>query len=345
MKIIHSERHMLHATSENVPGCAFAFREVPERAERILAALESAVPGEFRPPDDYDRAALTTVHPEGYLDYLRDAYSLRQTFLADGHPVVAEAFAVRSARRRPNTYPGIVGNYHFDNAAPILAGTWEAVLASANCALTAADAVRSGDRVAYALCRPPGHHAAADLAGGYCYLNNAALASRHLQRGTDTRVAILDVDFHHGNGTQEIFYSDPTVLYLSLHADTTVEYPFFWGGEEETGAGAGEGFNRNFPLPDDTDDTLYLETLDRAIDVLRDFHPEYLVVSAGFDLMEGDPEVLGLGFRITGVGLGEIARRLARLSLPTVLVQEGGYRLTHLGEYAATFLHSFNDAL
>jgi acetoin utilization deacetylase AcuC-like enzyme len=197
--------------------------------------------------------------------------------------------------------------------------------------------VRAGERVAYALCRPPGHHAGPDLYGGFCYLNNAAVAARYLQT-QGAKVAILDVDYHHGNGTQEAFYSDPEVLYCSLHADPDDDFPYYWGAVDECGVGAGEGLNHNWPLTADTDDATYLSTLDAALAVISEFRPCYLVVSAGFDIVTSDP--VG-SFRITGEGLHEIANRIAGLALPTVIVQEGGYALGTLGQNAVAFLQPF----
>ncbi len=238
---------------------------------------------------------------------------------------------------------------------PILEGTWEAAYWSAQCALSAAEAVLAGEQVAYALCRPPGHHAARDLYGGFCFLNNAAIAARDLQThlshsrglrlgrsetGPGVRVALLDIDYHHGNGTQEIFYSDPTVLYCSLHADPDREYPYYWGGADECGEGAGEGANRNWPLPSKTGDATYLAALDEALGLIREFEARYLVISAGFDIVARDP--VG-GFTVTTDGLHEIGQRIAALSrhMPTVIVQEGGYLLERLGENAIAFLSAF----
>jgi len=229
-----------------------------------------------------------------------------------------------------------LGRYSFDTSTPIAEGTWDAAYWSAQCALTAADLVRAYRETAYALCRPPGHHAGVDFYGGYCYLNNAAIAARYLQ----ARVAILDIDYHHGNGTQEIFYSDPAMLTCSLHADPDEEYPYYWGGADELGTEAGEGFNRNWPLPLGTGDAAYLETLDEALAVVRDFGPEYFVISAGFDIVAGDP---GGGFKVTTAGLAEIGRRIAGLAghVPTLIVQEGGYLLDELGTNAVAFLSAF----
>jgi len=212
--------------------------------------------------------------------------------------------------------------------------------------------VREGLRAAYALCRPPGHHAAADLYGGYCYLNNAAIAARYLQSSgsrpsslpesralpTPTKVAILDIDYHHGNGTQLIFYADPAVLYCSLHVHPDEDYPYYWGDADETGVGPGEGTNCNWPLPRGTGDKAYLAALDEALAAIGEFAPDYLVVSAGLDTTEGDPEG---GFCLSTEGLHAIGECIAGLAMPTVVVQEGGYRLDRLGDNAVAFLQPF----
>jgi acetoin utilization deacetylase AcuC-like enzyme len=235
--------------------------------------------------------------------------------------------------RRPRGLRGLLGYYAFGSGSPILEGTWEAAYWSAQCALTAAGLLRRGERLVYALCRPPGHHAGPDLHGGYCYLNNAAIAAHSLRAAG--RVAILDVDYHHGNGTQLIFYSEPDVLFCSLHVHPDEGYPYYWGGAEERGAGLGEGANRNWPLPGSTGDDEYLPVLACALATIEAFRPQNLVVSAGFDGLEGDPEG---SFRLSVAGLAEIGRRIGALGLPTAIIQEGGYRLEVLGESAVAFL-------
>jgi acetoin utilization deacetylase AcuC-like enzyme len=207
-------------------------------------------------------------------------------------------------------------------------GTWEAAFAAARCALTAAACVAQGARSAYALCRPPGHHAARATYGGYCFLNNAALAAQHLRDLGCRRVAVLDLDAHHGNGTQEIFWERPDVLFVSIHGTPETEYPYFLGHADERGAGAGEGYTRNLPLPRDATWEQYGPALDAALDAVARFGPDALVVSLGVDTFEGDPigplALRGEHFPIMG-------RRLAALRLPTVIVQEGGYAVAEIG--------------
>ncbi len=204
----------------------------------------------------------------------------------------------------------------------------------------AARLVRDGADAAYALCRPPGHHAYADMAGGFCFLNNTAIAAQDLV-ATGRRVAILDVDVHHGNGTQGIFYRRADVLTVSLHADPLRFYPFFWGYAAERGEGEGLGANLNIPLPRGTGDAAYLEALARAMRRIRAFAPDALVVALGLDAHEGDPFK---GLAITTGGFGRIGAAVRGLGLPTVLVQEGGYLSDDLGANLAAFLQGFSNA-
>jgi len=340
MHIVYAEQHKLHATDAvEYEGQPFVTDEVPARAEIILSAVRAAGLGPVRAPADHGLDPLLAVHPADFVAFLRDVYAESAAALGQAEPVFASTFPTRPIRYRSKSVYGRAGYYAFGTGSPILAGTWAAAYWSAQCALTAADLVKNRAGAAYALCRPPGHHAAADLYGGFCYLNNAAIAARYLQAASPLRakIAILDVDYHHGNGTQEIFYADPSVLYCSLHAHPDDDYPYFWGSADERGDGPGEGFNRNWPLPQKTGDAHYLAALDEALAVVRDFAPRYLVVSVGFDIADGDP--VG-GFGVTLDGMRAVGQRIAALSrgTPTVLVQEGGYLLERLGQNAAAFL-------
>jgi acetoin utilization deacetylase AcuC-like enzyme len=223
-----------------------------------------------------------------------------------------------------------------DLSACIVEGTYEAALASANCALSAAQAVADGERSAFALCRPPGHHAGKDYAGGYCFINNASVAANWLSsRGI---VALLDMDYHCGNGTQDIFYDRNDVLTISIHADPNFEYPHFAGYADERGIGKGLGFHHNFPLPAGTDDAAYVGTLKHTLELIRDFEPAYLVVSAGMDIYADDP--LGK-IRVTTDGIIEIGKLISAPRLPTVIVMEGGYNNAALGKNMTGFLGEF----
>src|SRR5215218_10384540 len=251
--------------------------------------------------------------------------------------LIPDTFAVgrlaRGGGRDPGGGIGRAGWFCFDTATPLVAGSFAAAQAAADVALTAADLVAGGAPAAYALCRPPGHHAGSGYYGGFCLLNNAAVAARRL--AALGRVAVVDVDFHHGNGTQDIFWEDPEVLYVSLHGDPAVHYPFFTGAADETGGGPGTGTTRNLPLPDGTGDDAYLGALAEAMAVVAAFDPAVLVVSAGFDTFEGDP--IG-AFGVTTAGFGRIGAVLAAAGRPVLVVQEGGYAVDALGANAVALL-------
>jgi len=356
MHIIYTDQHKLHPTDQaQLEGYPLAMDEVPARAEIILSAVQAAQLGAIIAPTDHGLDPILAVHDADFVNFLQHAYTDSARFKKASR-IFPDTFATRYTGRKPHGFLGLKGYYAFDPYSPILAGTWTAAYWSAQCALSAADFIRAGERVAYALCRPPGHHAAANLYGGYCYLNNAAITARYLQEAdtpavggqrpalrpkgvsNGSAVAILDIDYHHGNGTQAIFYTDPSVLFCSFHAHPDSEYPYYWGTVDERGQGTGEGYNHNWPLPLGTDDESYLTALNEALAIIQAFVPQYLVVSAGFDIFVGDP--VG-GFSVTTVGLHEIGLRIAALNLPTVIVQEGGYLRENLGENAVAFLRAF----
>ena len=245
--------------------------------------------------------------------------------------------------RRDFSYPasavGQAGYHMADTACPIGADTWNSVYWSAQTAVHAARLVRDGAPAAYGLCRPPGHHAFADIAGGFCFLNNSAIAAAELRRQHE-RVAIVDVDLHHGNGTQGIFYRRDDVLTVSLHADPVRFYPFFWGHASERGEGPGLGFNCNLPLPRGSGDEPFMEALGVGIERVRAFAPGALVVALGLDAFEGDP--FG-GLAVSTPGFARIGAALAALGLPTVVIQEGGYLCDALGDNLASFMDGFGN--
>jgi len=341
MRTIYSEAHRLHdASSILVDGQPFELDETPERAAQLLTAVQAANFGPVEPPEDHGLEPILAVHSADYVQHLRTIFADYAAYKGEPSPVFPETLPTRPIRHRPRHPDGRKGYYAFGVGTPILEGSWTAAYWSAQCALTALDRVLAGEPSAYALCRPPGHHAMRDAYGGFCFLNNAAIAAQAARKQLDKNVAILDIDFHHGNGTQEIFYKDPDVLYCSLHADPDEEYPYFWGSAEETGEGRGLGYNLNWPLPPGVDDAAYLRALDEALEVIRRDQPGLLVLSAGLDIASGDP--VG-GFNITLAGFAEIGRRIAALSLPTVIVQEGGYLIEKLGESITALLEAFRD--
>lgn len=315
--------------------------EVPRRAEMLLAAVRAGG-HEVVAPAAYGLQPCAAVHTARYLRFLETAHA-RWTALPDEQPspeIVPNVHPGPNMDRYPAHVVGQAGWHQADTACPIGARTFEAACAAANAAVDAAERVLAGqERGVYALCRPPGHHAYADRAGGFCFLNNSAVAAQRLvERSGGERVAVLDVDVHHGNGTQGIFYGRGDVLTVSIHADPAAFYPFFCGYADERGEGAGAGANLNLPLAQGTGDAGYLEALDRALEAVRAFRPAALVVALGLDAYGGDP----LAFLdVTTPGFAEIGRRIAGLGPPTVLVQEGGYVCDALGDNLASFLGGF----
>lgn len=339
MKIFYSETHRRHAPPFEVfdGGVRMPYLENPDRMDRILQALRETAWAELLEPQDFGLDPIRAVHAGHYLDFLASAWTeWLATEPKDSSTLLPATFALRRHPHIPKSLLGRAGYYIMDLSACIVAGTYQAALVSANCALSAAASVVEGQRSTFALCRPPGHHAGKDYAGGYCFINNAAVAAQWLS--LQGRVAILDMDYHCGNGTQDIFYDRADVLTISIHADPDFEYPSYMGYADERGAGEGLGFHRNFPLPKGTDDALYVRTLDEALSMIRDFKPAYLVVSAGMDVYADDP--LGT-IKVTTAGIGEIGKRIATLALPTVIVMEGGYANEALGKNILAFLQPF----
>jgi acetoin utilization deacetylase AcuC-like enzyme len=309
--------------------------DVPERIDGILAAIRAADLGPIIAPDDAGLEPIRAVHDAGMVEYLATAYARQRRQSGREKPVSPTFFPPPGQRRRPASLKGLTGLYCTSMGVPIDQHTWPAAVASAQCAATGAARLYGGERHVYALCRPPGHHAGPDFFGGYCYLNNAAVGARALRAESDQRVAILDTDYHHGNGTQAVFYSDPDVWYGSVHVDPAFDYPFYAGYADETGAGAGKGRNCNVPLPPEVGEEQYLSALDTLLARLVTFGSRWLIVSAGFDTYIHDP--IGT-FQVTTGGFHEVGRRLGELHIPTLVVQEGGYCTADLGQNVVAFL-------
>ncbi|RPI90279.1 MAG: histone deacetylase family protein [Chloroflexi bacterium] len=340
MKVYYSETHRKHDPPFEVfdGGLRVPYFETPERMDRILSALQQTDWAEIAAPQDFGLDPIYAVHDQDYVAFLASAWTewLASDAL-DKSTLLPATFALRRHPQKPASLLGRAGYYMMDLSACIVAGTYAAALASANCALSAAQAVTNGERSAFALCRPPGHHAGKDYAGGYCFINNAAVAANWLS--TKGKVALLDIDYHCGNGTQDIFYARADVLTISIHADPSFEYPYFAGYANETGSGAGLGFHKNFPLGKGSDEARYLPALEEALSLIRRFEPKYLVVSAGMDIYTDDP--LGT-IKITTAGIGEIGKRISALGLPTVIVMEGGYNNDVLGINIVSYIGEFN---
>ncbi|TAJ25480.1 MAG: histone deacetylase family protein [Reyranella sp.] len=337
MKIVYSDKHAGHDPQTFiVRGVKQRSAEQPERATRLLAAAKAAG-HQILPPKEYGAAPAATVHSADYIDFLQVAARDWAKLPGAGPEVVPNMHPARAHASYPKALAGRAGWHQADMACPIGPHTWEAALSATEVAATAADMVLNGETHAYALCRPPGHHAYADMAGGFCFLNNSAVAAQRL-RAAHQRVAIFDVDVHHGNGTQGIFYERDDVLTVSIHADPAWYYPYFWGHAQEQGAGKGQGFNLNLPLPLGSPDQPWLEAGDKALARIKDFQPTALVVALGLDASESDPLQ---GLKVTGAGFHAMAEKIARLGLPTVLVQEGGYLGDDLGRNLVQFLAGF----
>jgi acetoin utilization deacetylase AcuC-like enzyme len=344
MQIVFSDAQLAHAPRRFlVRGDWQPCPEKPERAAMLLEALQQAAGHAVVSPNWLSSIAvsdaITAVHDRRYLAFLQTAHQ-RWRALPGSADLVTPNMHPRS---RQDGYPAsIIGQAGFhmaDTACPIGADTWGAVAASASTAVHAAQLVLDGRQAAYALCRPPGHHAYGDMAGGFCYLNNSAIAAQYLRQKAK-RVAILDVDVHHGNGTQAIFYDRADIFTTSIHADPANFYPFFWGYAQETGIDDGHGYNRNMPLPLGSDDSVFLGALKAMIDVLHGFAPEALVVALGLDAFVADPLA---GLKVTTDGFREIGRLIGGIKLPTVLVQEGGYPAPELGDNLLAVLAGFAE--
>jgi acetoin utilization deacetylase AcuC-like enzyme len=339
VRVVHSPLHARHDGGKELHrGELVPCFEMPVRADYILSAVRRAG-FESSEPRPFGLESLLRVHDAGFVEFLRTAHAEWRAAGKQGF-MLPSGFPARSLRRDhiPSGINGKMGYYAFDASTPIVEGTWDAALAAAHCALTAAAWVAEGDPSAYALCRPPGHHAGHSLYGGYCFLNNAALAAQSLRDSGFARVAVLDVDYHHGNGTQDIFWERSDVLFVSIHASPETEYPYFLGYADERGAGEGEGYTRNFPLPRGTGWKEYSTALEAALDVVAGFSPQALVVSLGVDTYEGDPIS---AFKLGTQHFPLMGRRLAELKLPTVFVQEGGYAVEDIGTNVAGVLEGF----
>ena len=341
MRVVLAEDYSVHAPSGFISrGNRAANPEVPERAAILRRAVEAGS-HEVIAPKDFGLAPVQAVHDAGYLDFLQTAWD-KWSALPDHAPeILPNVHPGRNMNIYPTHIVGLAGHYQADTACPIGPGTWQGALSSAQVALTAADAMWRDGKPTYALCRPPGHHAYGDQAGGFCFLNNSAIAAQHLRDQGAEKVAILDVDVHHGNGTQGIFYSRGDVLTVSIHGDPHSYYPFFTGYADEIGAGRGRGANLNLPLAKGTGDAAYLETLDTALAAIDAFGAEALVIALGLDASEKDPLAF-LG--VTTDGFRQIGSALGAGSRPTVIVQEGGYISDILGDNLAAVLAGFDSA-
>ena len=337
MKTVFSALQLGHAPTKFLSkGNIVDYPESPERARTLLEGARQAG-AQICAARRFEPQAFMSIHTRPYVSFLQEAFAAWQKLEGAGpelmpslRPLVVPLVASDHIMAR-------AGRFMMDFSCAITAGTWTSVAASAATALTAAELVAKGEPLAYALCRPPGHHAYASRAGGFCYLNNTALAAQQLRQSYD-RVAILDIDVHHGNGTQAIFYRRDDVLTVSIHADPEEFYPYYWGAAVEQGDGPGKGYNLNLPLPVGSGDDQWLQNLELALKRIEAYQPGVLLVALGLDAHEADPLK---GGTVTQAGFARIAGEIAALNLPTVIVQEGGYLTEHLPDNLAMFLAAY----
>lgn len=344
MRVFGSDKHRLRAAqTELCGGLLVPPFECPERVDYIEAELANR--GFLSPvePTDFGLEPIRRIHEDGFLTFLQTCWN---DWVEEGFEGEAIATTWPSRRmtlsRPPRNIDGKIGYYCLASETSISEGTWEAAYWAAQVALSGAKAIQDDDPAAFALCRPPGHHAAQDMFGGYCFLNNAAIAAQFLLDQGAKRVAILDVDFHHGNGTQAIFYDRADVLFLSLHGDPDDAFPFFLGAATETGEGAGEGFTVNYPLPIACPYSAWKAALVDALERIAGYAPDALVVSLGVDTFEKDPISF---FKLKSADFTDYGGLIAGLGLPTLFVMEGGYAVAEIGVNTVNVLEGFSQSL
>ncbi|MEM7171161.1 MAG: histone deacetylase family protein [Pseudomonadota bacterium] len=341
MLTVYSEAHRKHHPKHELAGGEFVRPfEMPRRMDMILDRLGQAGMDQIVSPEDHGMTPLRRIHDNAFLEFLEGCWDEWETEGFAGEAIASVWPARRMQQRPPDHIDGKLGYYALAAETAICSGTWEAARSSANVALTARQAIADGLNCAFALCRPPGHHAAADLFGGYCFLNNAAIAAQAFLDDGASRVAVLDVDFHHGNGTQDIFYGRDDVLFLSLHGDPRQAFPNFLGYEDEAGAGKGEGFNGNYPLPPGTDYECWGQALASACQRIQQFGPDAIVISLGVDTFKEDPISF---FKLDSDDFRHYGNLLAGLNRPTLFVMEGGYAVEAIGVNTVNVLQGFLD--
>jgi acetoin utilization deacetylase AcuC-like enzyme len=343
MKTIFAEKHSLHNPGIEVDGgVVMECAEKPSRAETVLKAVKDRNLGPVTAPGSYALDKIVRVHNPDYIEFLRTAHDAWNAAGFDG-PAFASNFNLQhTCKTPPQSIIGKMGYYLADTSLSLTAGTWEAAEQGAHAALTALDYILAGDNAAFSLSRPPGHHASAGVGGGYCFLNNAAIAAQAFLDGKHgKKVAILDVDYHHGNGTQDIFYQRDDVLYVSLHADPAMDFPFFAGYESETGAGAGAGFNCNYPLPLGTTWEKYREALADSLRRIDALGADLLIISLGVDTYKNDPISQ---FKLDSPDYIKMGEDIAGLKRPTLFIMEGGYAVDDIGTNIVNTLAGFEGA-
>jgi len=343
MITFHNDKHAQHAGKlEMFRGELVPCFEKPDRVDHVLRELKQRGLGPIETAPQFPDSALVRVHSQRYLDFLSGAWD--EWVALDPANAQRDAmpsfWPIRTFRSDvvPANFQAKLGLFSYDAGSPLTAGTWTAARTGVDCALAAAKAVASGDRAAFALTRPPGHHAGVDFFGGYCFLNHAACAAQWLRDAGLQRVAVLDIDYHHGNGTQAIFYDRQDVFFASVHGDPRTEYPFYLGHADERGEGAGLSFNLNLPLPRGATFATWRDAMAQALRGIAAFGAQALVVSLGVDTFAGDPVA---GFALQSPDYLRVGEDLADAGLPTVFVFEGGYAVAEIGVNAVNVLDGF----
>lgn len=340
MLTVFSDKHALHDSKTELYGGELVPPfECPVRAEHILDRVKEVSLGDVIPPEHFDIDAITRIHDAEFIHFLENCWD--QWVAAGYHgEAIATCWPARGMHqnRVPSHIDGKLGYYAMAAETAISSGTWEAARASVDVALTAQAAIRDGAGAAFALCRPPGHHATDTMFGGYCFINNAAVATQAFIDQGASRVALLDVDFHHGNGSQAIFYDRSDVMFLSLHGDPRDAFPHFLGFADEPGQGAGQGFNHNYPMGPGTKFDTWGAALEDACQKIRHYGPDALVISLGVDTFEHDPISF---FKLTSDDFKRYGATISNLGLPTLFVMEGGYAVEEIGINAVNVLQGY----
>lgn len=340
MLTLYSPDHQLHhGDHELMPGQLLPVFEMPRRVEIVLERVQAVKLGEVLAPETFGLKPVLRVHKENYVRFLGGAWT-EWAKLGRKHHALPMAWPVRYMNQtlEPEHIDARLGFFSLDGGCPITPTTWQAVQSSANVALSGAKRIVEGMASVFSLCRPPGHHSAPDYMGGYCFLNNAAIAAQYLRDHGAAQVAILDIDYHHGNGTQTIFYDRPDVLVVNLHGDPRMEYPFFLGHADEKGLGQGQGFNLNYPLPHGTGFAAWYQVFEEACRHITRYDPDVLIVSLGVDTYKGDPISQ---FRLDSPDYLRIGERIGKMGKPTLFVMEGGYAVEEIGLNTVNVLAGF----
>ena len=339
MQTVLSKQHQLHFPEGELAGGKLVRPyECPERWDYIVKRLDQVGLTDRIDPADLDLSVVEQVHAPAFIRFLSEAWDQWQAEDFDGEAIPTVFPARRMQQREPAYIDGRLGYYAMAMETAITQGTWEAAQSSAAVAQTAQGLITNGAGSAFALCRPPGHHAGSDLYGGYCFLNNAAIAAQGFLNNGANRVAILDVDFHHGNGTQDIFYQRDDVTFLSLHGAPEDAFPHFLGYADETGAGKGDGFNFNYPLPPGTVYKDWLKALQDALKKISALSPDVLIISLGVDTYKDDPISF---FKLESEDFNHYGKAIAAMNLPTLFVMEGGYAVEEIGINTVNVLTGF----